>query len=261
MKKLVVALHAEYLKISRSKVLWVSLVFFTFTALMMGLLMFVQIHPEIAGKLGMVGTKASMLRIGTPDWTSYFNFLNQAIAAIGLVGYGFVTSWVFGREYSDNTIKDILALPLSRSSIVAAKFIAVLFWSILLTLVFFIFSMLAGRLAGLGGWTRRGTVDFVLTYSFISILSILLCTPVAFFACSSRGYLLPFAFIIVALICANFAGLVGLGPYFPWSIPGILSVPSSGDMHLNNASYFIVFLTSLAGYAATIGWWRYADHK
>jgi ABC-2 type transport system permease protein len=261
MKNLILALHAEYSKISRSGVLWISLIFFAFTAFMMGLLMFVQIHPEIAGRLGMVGTKASMLRIGNPDWASYFNFLNQAIAAIGMVGYGFVTSWVFGREYSDNTIKDILALPISRSAIVTAKFLAILLWNILLTMTFLFCSLLAGKMSGLTGWTDGDATVFFTTYAYISFLSMLLCTPFAFLACWGRGYLLPIAFIIVALICANFAGLVGLGPYFPWSIPGILSVPPSEDMHLNPASYLIVILTSLAGYAATIFWWRYADHK
>ena len=133
MKNITVSFWAECLKIRKSKVFWLSIVFFAFVTFMMGLLMFVQVHPEISGKMGMVGTKASMLRAAGPNWQNYFALLTQGIAAIGLVGYGFVTSWVFGQEYSDNTAKDILALPVSRSYIVLSKFIVIGLWSILLS--------------------------------------------------------------------------------------------------------------------------------
>ena len=63
----------------------------------------------------MIGTKASLLRFGEPNWNNYLALLLQGISAIGLIGFGFITSWVFGREYSENTLKDILALPVSRS--------------------------------------------------------------------------------------------------------------------------------------------------
>ena len=82
----------------------------------------------------------------------------------------------------------------------------------------------------------------------------------AFFAGYGRGFLLPVGFIILTLIIANFVGLVGLGPYFPWAIPGIFSNSASeAGMHLVPASYYILILTSLAGFVGTILWWRYAD--
>ena len=51
------------------------------------------------------------------------------------------------------------------------------------------------------------------------------------------------------MIMANFSGLVGFGPYFPWSIPGLFGVSSvsGGGDHLLPVSYFILFLTSLSG--------------
>jgi ABC-2 type transport system permease protein len=261
LKSLSVALWAESLKIYKSKVFWLSMAFFIFVTFMMALLMFVQIHPGISGKLGMVGTKASMLRTGEPTWQNYFTLITQAISAIGLIGYGFVTSWVFGREYSDNTAKDILALPVSRSYIVLAKFLVILIWCILLSAVFFASAIIAGKSAGISDWSGHIVSKFAGTFTAISFLSILLCTPVAFFASISRGYLLPFAFIILTLLLANFTGLVGLGPYFPWAIPGIISVPSTEDIHLNTASYIILFLTSITGYTGTLAWWRFADQK
>ena len=261
MKSFPVSFLAETLKIRKSNVFWLSILFFVFVSAMMGLLMFIQIHPEISGKFGIVGTKAPIMRFGEPGWINYTAFLNQAIVAIGAVGYGFVASWIFGREFSDKTIKDILALPVSRSYIILTKFTATVIWCIILSIIFFATSIGFGRLAGIPGWSGQIILKFAKTYTEVSLLSILLCTPVAFLASYGRGYLLPFAFIILTLMLANFSGLVGLGPYFPWAIPGILSTPPTEDMKLNTASYFILILTSVSGYFATLAFWRFADHK
>lgn len=261
MKFISVTFFVECLKIYKSKVFWLSMLFFVFVPFMMSLIMLVQIHPEVSSRLGLVGTKASMLRFGEPGWENYFSFLSQGIAAIGLIGYGFVTSWVFGREYSDKTVKDILALPVSRAYIVLSKFIAIAVWSVLLTVIFYVSSIIFGRIAGIPGWSYQVLSSFTLTFSKVSVLSILLCTPVAFIASYSKGYLLPFAFIILTLMLANFSGFVGLGPYFPWAVPGILTVPPTEEIRLNAASYMILFLTSITGYLGTLGWWQFADHK
>ena len=53
----------------------------------------------------------------------------------------------------------------------------------------------------------------------------------------------------------------GLGPYFPWAVPGILSVPTTEDIHLNAASYIILILTSILGYIGTLAWCLFADQK
>ena len=262
MKTLCVTLWAESLKIRKSKVFWLSMVFFVFVSFMMGLVMFVQKHPEITEKIGLIGTKANMLRFGEPNWQNYFILLLQGISAIGLIGSGFVTSWVFGREYSENTLKDILALPVSRSSIVISKIIVSIIWSIILALVFMLGSVFFGYISGISGMTGEVFSQFVSKFTMISLLTILLCTPVAFFASFSKGFLLPIGIIILTMIMANFSGLVGLGPYFPWSIPGLLSVPVvAGGADLRMASYIILFLTSIIGFAGTLAWWRYADQK
>ena len=105
-------------------------------------------------------------------------------------------------------------------------------------------------------------LKFFFTNSITSILLILLCTPVAFLASYSRGYIFPIGFVILTMILANFSGLVGLGPYFPWAVPGLYGMSSgSENMQLNDASYIILIGTSLAGLFGTIALCRYADQK
>jgi ABC-2 type transport system permease protein len=262
MRSLMAPLWTEYIKIRRSRILWITILIFLFIPFMMGLLMFVQKYPEISGKLGLIGTKASMLKFGKADWPTYMGLLTQGIAGIGLMGFGFVTSWVFGREFSDHTVKDILALPVPRSFMVLSKFVVIVIWSALLSFIFFVFAIIIGKIIQLSGWSGEMVFHSAYSFTITSVLTLSLCTPVAFFASFSRGYLLPIGFLILTLIIANFTGLVGIGPYFPWSIPGLYSAPAgTEDIHLGIISYIILFLTSVSGFAGTIAWWRFADQR
>jgi ABC-type transport system involved in multi-copper enzyme maturation permease subunit len=262
MKSILAALWVESLKIRRSGIFPATILFFMFVSLMMGLMMFVQKYPEISGKLGMIGDKASMLRFGEPNWQNYFRLLIEGMAGVGLVGIGFITSWIFGREFSDHTLKDILALPVSRSYIVISKLVLVVIWFALLSVIYLASGIFAGIVIGLPGLDSEILIKNVSIYLVTSLLSILLCTPVSFFASYSRGYIFPIGFVILTLILANFSGLVGLGPYFPWAIPGLYGTPNGSEsMILNGASYLILVLTSLAGLFATLAFWHYADQK
>ena len=60
-------------------------------------------------------------------------------------------TWVFGREFADGTLKDMLAVPVQRSSILMAKFIVTAAWSAALTLVILIFSLVMGAIIQLPG--------------------------------------------------------------------------------------------------------------
>ncbi|HAN19570.1 MAG: hypothetical protein A2X13_15000 [Bacteroidetes bacterium GWC2_33_15] len=260
MKNFTAALVTECMKLRRSKIFWITIVFFIFVPLMMGLLMLVAQHPEIGEKLGLVGAKAKLF--GENNWEGYLTMLNQLVATIGLIGFGFVTSWVFGREYIDRTITNILCLPVSRTAIVTAKFSIVVLWCLLLVLIILVAGISIGYLIGIPGWSDQLFSQFFSKYILISGLTILLSSPVAFIASYGRGIIAALAFVILMLIMSQFIALVGLGPYFPWAVPGVLSVPEGTEgMELFYGSYLIVIITSLAGFLGTITWWRYADQK
>jgi ABC-2 type transport system permease protein len=259
MKNISVAIWVEYMKIRKSKVFYTTIIVFTIIPLMTGLMMFVAKNPEIAARLGIVGTKSKMF--SENDWTGYLDLLCQAMASVGLIGFGFVTSWIFGREHSDRTMKDILSLPISRQSIVIAKFIISFSWCILLSLEIYSIGILLGHLMDIPGWSKEVLAGFSRTFWGASFLTLLLGSPVAFLAGYSRGVIAPLGFTILTLILANFVGVIGLGPYFPWAVPGLFAVGKDTEgLHLLPSSYIILGFTFCLGYWATWHWWRKADH-
>ena len=259
MKGLKAACWAESLKIRRSKMSWITILTCLFMTMMMGLLMFVTKNPDLARKFGLLGTKASLLEINA-DWITYFGLFNMIIAMGALIGFAFITSWVFGREYSDHTITDLLALPISRISIVSSKFIVIGIWCVLLSLLSIILGLLSGGMINLAGWSNEIIIQGIYTFMITSLLTILLCPPVAFIASYSRGYLAPISFVIFAVIIAQFVSILGFAPYFPWAIPALYSGAAEESIQLEAISYIILFLTGISGLIGTIVWWNLADH-
>jgi ABC-2 type transport system permease protein len=261
MKGFMIALGTELTKTLKSKMLWATLIFFTFIAVMLGFLMLVAKHPEIAGNSEVMNIKASM--ISNPDWSTFYWLLLQMVLTVGSIGPAIVTIWVFGREYADRVIKDILVLPVSRLNIVFAKFIIVFFWSLLLLLLLYVFGIITGLLINLDGWDRDLFHQKTVVYVVSALMTVLLFPFISFITCFSRGYLLPVGISILILIVTQFVflGIPGITPYFPWAIPGLYSSvagPLSPKPGL--LSYVILGITSFSGIAATSAWWRYADH-
>jgi len=259
MKNILSAIWTENLKIRRSKIFVITLILSVFVPLVMGFMIYIAKNPDLAYKFGLLGAKATVLNLQA-DWSTYLGLLNMAMVGIGIVLFGFITSWVFGREYSDHTVKDLLALPMPRSTIVLAKFLVIVIWCIFLAFIFFICGVLAGAVVQMPGWTNELVFHGTKIFFGASSLAILLSTPVAFFASFGRGYLSPVGFVLLALIASQFVGALGFAQYFPWSIPMLYAGGAGAEgAHLGIISYIILLLTSGLGLIGTFAWWRNSD--
>jgi len=229
-----------------------------FMPLGIAFLIFVSKNPEISQKLGLISAKANLLAYSATDWQTYLGLFGQLIAAGGFILFILVISWVFGREFSDGTLKDMLAVPVQRSSILLAKFIVVTVWSAGLTLVIFVVGLVMGAIIKLPGGSLSVLIQGGTVLATTACLAILVVLPFALFASVGRGYLLPVGVAILTLMMTNLVAIAGWGEYFPWAVPGLYA---QGKSSLPPASYWIVLVTGLAGMLATYFWWKYADQN
>ena len=147
------------------------------------------------------------------------------------------------------------------SKILNAKFIYYFLWCLSLVLSNLILGLLIGFFLQVPGWSMILFVENMKIYFFTALLAIIVDLPVAFFAITGKGYLVPLGVVVILIVLSQIMGALGLGTYFPWAIPGIYS-GSGGEnfkMLLNYFSFLIVFITGIAGYITTILWWKYSD--
>jgi ABC-2 type transport system permease protein len=250
------ALFSEMLKMRRSKVPLFTALGFSMVPHMGGLFMIILKDPEAARSMGLISTKAQ-IAAGTAEWSSFFNLLTQAIAVGGFILFGIVTSWVFGREFSDHTVKELLALPTSRGTIVAAKFVVIILWAVITSLFVFAFGLLVGYWVNIPGWTMELLRTTFVNVLGSAVLTIALLPFVALLAGIGRGYLSPIGWMILMVALAQTASFMGWGDWFPWAVPALFA--SSQGEKIGLHSYVVVIVASLIGLAATFWWWHNAD--
>ena len=256
MKNLPQALWVEALKAFHSKMLLFTALGFSFLPLGGGFFMIILKDPAFARRVGLISAKAQ-LTMGAADWPNYLGFLALGTAAVGLILFSLIGSWVFGREFADRTVKDLLALPTPRAAIVTAKFILTAGWSVILIGLVFLIALLVGAAVGLPSVPKQIILQGGVTLAVTAAISLCVTPPIIFFASAGRGYLPPVGVALLTLALAQVAGIIGYGEYFPWAIAGVLA--QGGELGI--ASFLIVILTGLVGLLMTFFWWEFADQK
>ena len=253
------ALWAEALKVRRSRVSLGITASFLVLPMVGGLFMVILKNPERARVMGLISVKAQLAG-GIADWPTYFDILLQGTAMGGAMLFAFATTWIFGREFSDRTVKELLAIPTPRGTIVGAKFVLTAVWMLALVLLSFVIGLGIGAAVGIPGWSL-GLVWTTLRALLLTALLLFMLTPfVALVASVGRGYLPPLGWALSTLALAQVASILGWGDWFPWAVPGLVSgMMGSTAAHVGVHSYVLVSVTFVAGVGATFFWWRSAD--
>ncbi len=252
-------LHAEFIKLKHSKIVWVTFIAFSIAPIMGALLIPVVQDSTSSVNTGALAAKAKAMNLDA-NWESYLGILTQAVGVGGIMIFGFVISWIFGREYSDGTAKDLLSLPASRTKILNAKFMLFILWCSLLVLSNLLLAFILGKLIQLPPIDINSLTQSLSDYLITTVLTIIVMVPVGFFSLWGKGYLTPLGFVALVLVFAQVIAATGYGTYFPWSVPGLYSgVGGEFKMLLNHFSYGILILTGIFGYIVTIKYWNSTD--
>ncbi|MCL2880735.1 MAG: ABC transporter permease [Treponema sp.] len=227
------ALYCECIKIVRSKVFWLTFVFFAVSLTIMS------------------------FGIKEKSWTAFFTGLVTIGANMGLLVNFFIASWVFGREFMDKTNKDLIAKPMTRLTVVSSKFTIIFLWCIGFMIFLLLSSFAIGFLLGFTGFAISLLTVSIEKFILTGLLYIIICSWGAFFASITRGILAPIGILFVIAVAANVLGHSWAAVYFPWTIPNVFRETG----HLNPVSMVILIATGIAGIAGTFVWWRFADQE
>ena len=254
-------LITEFMKLRRSKITWLSWLAISIMPLVGGLFMWIVQEPGRAAQLGLLGDKAQFLN-ATADWAGYFDILLQTTGIGGMIVVSVIAAFVFGREYSERTAKNLLALPVSRHGFAVAKLAVVCLWFGILTVSLIAEGLAVGALLRLPGFSGTLALSAVGDILLAALVTMLLVPIVAWIATLGRGYLAPLGFALFTLVMGMAIGATGWGKWCPWSIvPLFAGVAGPRAEILAPGSLVILALTSVVGIFVTIGQMRYADNS
>jgi ABC-2 type transport system permease protein len=244
----------EILKLRRSKITWLSLLFYAFFGLIAWFVFWMLGNPEAARNLGLIGQKASFVMNGlSADWQGLFTFFAELGIAGGMIILSLIVIYLFGREYVEGTAKNMLALPVPRAYFVAAKLVVAALWFALLTAFLLAECLLLGNLLGLGAAPSALVARESGNILIASLLVFALQPLVAWITVASGGYLAPFGYTIATLLIGNLMIRTEWAPWCPWSIVAVLggmAGPRQADVVLG--SCLVLAATFAVGVAGTI---------
>jgi ABC-2 type transport system permease protein len=241
------ALRAELLKLKRSSMpLWTAFIV---------LLAPVWVYWVARTATGRVEVSWEIfMRMGVALLASWY----------GIVLFGLVTAYVFGREYSEGTAKEMLTLPIRRECFVAAKTAILVAWLLGLTLLCVIAQAGGAAILGIDGASWTVAAECLVVSLKVAALIFATMPVVALLAMGGRGYLAPMAYSAVM-------GALGLGlaeagwtRWFPWSmqiaVAGMALFPALPMPGLVTGSWVLMALVFAAGSGGVVGYFDNADN-
>jgi bacitracin transport system permease protein len=178
---------------------------------------------------------------------------------IGVLLYGVITAFLFNREYVEDTLKNLLTIPVPRTRLILSKLILLFLWIQILSLFAWGLTLLMGLIGQYDGlsfgvlWTSLGK------YMLGGILLFLLSTPTMFVTFLFKNYVPTIIFTAVVTMCNVALANREYKVLFPWSAVHVVVengfVPSYPPIY----SYMAILLTCAVGFIATIVYFNKSD--
>lgn len=177
-----------------------------------------------------------------------------------------ITAYLFSREYTENTLKTILPIPVSRIKFMVAKFVTLFLWIILLSLVtwagIFALSGLYYTAFYLDGYSLNVALRWLPKFLFGNILMFLTISPFAFIAVKTKGFIAPVISSSVIIMGNAALSNQDLGALYPWTTTFFLV-----DGRIESIGYpvylavGIIILVSVIGFFMTFCYFKKEDLK
>src|SRR5699024_2243116 len=139
---------------------------------------------------------------------------------IGAPLYGVVTTYLFNREYVENTIKNILTIPVSRVSLIMSKTLLRFMWIMMLTMIAWFLTLCLGLLTQFDGLDISFLVESFKVFSIGRILLFILSTPFILVTLVMKNYGPSIILTVVITLIHVMGGSSEHRAFFSWAAAG-----------------------------------------
>ncbi len=204
----------------------------------------------------------------TTPWPTFVGLGPMSMGTwYGILLFGLITAFLFGREYSEGVATNILTVPTRREYFVLAKFVLLAVWVFALTLLAVVAQVVWATALGLHGATWSSVWACFGDMLTVALLIFLTLPVVALVAVMSRGVFAPMIFSAFGFSAGMLGGIAGWGDWLPWAMPTSIAGSFMGPMGmasqttLDAGSWAIAVGVFVLGLAALLYWVDRADSK
>lgn len=245
-------IQCEIMKLKRSKIIPISIMGVMSTPLLM-LAASVQTHFQHPEK---VFTLAEIYS----DSILYTMLISNVMIFIAIAAY------LFSREYTENTFKTILPIPVSRLNLICAKFAVLFAWTFILTIItwigIFILSGVYHITFHLEGYTLSEALRWLPKFILGNVLVFLTVSPFAYIAARTKGFVAPVIASAVVVMGSAAVSNQNVGALYPWTSSFLIvegRIQATGFSILTAA--LIIGAVFIAGSLATFVHFKNEDIK
>lgn len=171
----------------------------------------------------------------------------------GLVVYTVFAAFLFSREYSDNTLKTLLTVPVSKTSLLISKFGVLVVWCTLLSSLSWLFCFFVGL--GCGAEELSGNILVQSLWESVSgtVLLVFLLTPMIFLSLRTQGIIVPVISSAAIMMLNAALSNEELAALFPWSASFLLTMGTlDATGYPAGVALTIIAATSLGGFLLSL---------
>ncbi|WP_315094217.1 ABC transporter permease [uncultured Cellulomonas sp.] len=203
----------------------------------------------------LAGAKVATMVEGT-GWVAVSGAFGQVVPVLWLLGTGVVAAWACGREFSDRTLAQLLALPTPASRIAAAKLGSVLLASSVTAVVAALMALVGGVVVGMGP-PDPNALRTLGAGVLSGVASAWLALPFAWVATVGRGYLPAVGALLGVIMTSQVVVLLGGGSWFPWAVPSLLMGAGGAEAAaaVSTVGLALVVAVGVGAWAATVRTW------
>lgn len=175
--------------------------------------------------------------------------------------FSIVAAFLFGREYTEKTLKTIFVVPVSKVKFLLGKHIA-LFFCILILMVLtwaeiLVLAVICNLIFGIQQFMPIAAIHFLIIMIQGAVLLYAVTAPISYIAIRSKGFFAPV--LIAAVISLSDVILTGspIAAYFPWTATYLLVTGRSGNAE--GISYLLIGLVCIISIAESVRYFKRTD--
>ncbi|EOB9166798.1 ABC transporter permease [Staphylococcus aureus] len=178
---------------------------------------------------------------------------------IGPPLYGVIIAYLFGREYIEDTLKNLLIIPISRESFLVSKIILLFLWIQTLSVIAWLLTLMLGMLLHFQGLSQSLIIDSFFTFVIGGVLLWILSPPIIILSIYFKNYVPTIVLtIIITLINLMTANSEHRG-LFPWAAVGDISRGTLPNTYPFLLSLIIIVVTSIFSVIILFSYFKKTD--